>query len=63
MTSVGGGAEACPPPPQDPPLCAPPCTPQVAFGLLQFVTSVGGGADGVNTPIGLNPLLRQYDLP
>ena len=40
---------------------------QVAFGLLQFLSSVGGGSDaaagGVNAPIGLNSLLSQYQLP
>lgn len=37
---------------------------QVAFGLLQFLTSVGSGSKGgVNAPVGLNALLQQYDLP
>ena len=40
---------------------------QVAFGLLQFLSSVGGSdataAAGVNAPIGLNSLLSQYQLP
>ena len=40
---------------------------QVAFGLLQFLSSVGSGGDaaaaGVNAPIGLNSLLSQYQLP
>jgi len=36
----------------------------VAFGLLQFLSSLSGGApDGVNAPIGLNQLLQQYGLP
>jgi len=34
----------------------------VAFGLLQFVSSVGD-SDAVNAPIGLNQLLQQYSLP
>ncbi|KAL4443459.1 hypothetical protein ABPG75_011196 [Micractinium tetrahymenae] len=35
---------------------------QVAFGLFQFLSSLGSG-DGVNAPIGLNQLLQQYELP
>lgn len=36
---------------------------QVAFGLLQFLSSVGASSDAVNAPIGLNQLLQQYELP
>ena len=45
------------------PAVRPPARPQVAFGLLQFLLSVGGEQDGVNAPIGLNQLLQQYGLP
>ena len=41
-------------------------TVQVAFGLLQFLSSVGtsgSGRDAVNAPVGLNTLLQQYQLP
>lgn len=36
----------------------------MAFGLLQFLLTVGGDAEGVDAaPIGLSQLLRQYGLP
>lgn len=37
----------------------------MAFGLFQLLSSLGSGPapDGVNAPIGLNQLLRQYGLP